>query len=105
LPDGSKRLAPLYDLVCTVFYPEIINKLAMKIGGEANPELVYPKEFDIFATEGGLSPTLVRRSIPQIANSVLETTTRIEASGELVEKVADLIATRCESVISRFGRS
>jgi serine/threonine-protein kinase HipA len=105
LPDGSSRLAPLYDLVCTVFYPEIMNKLAMKIGGEANPELVFPREFDKFATDAGLSPTLARRRIPEFAHTVLDATTKIKASGEVAEKVADLIAKRCESVISRFKRS
>ena len=32
--DGKARLAPLYDLVCTVYYREIENKLAMRVGGE-----------------------------------------------------------------------
>jgi serine/threonine-protein kinase HipA len=105
LPDGSSRLAPLYDLVCTVFYPEIMNKLAMKIGGEANPELVFPREFDKFATDAGLSPTLVRRRIPEFAHTVLDATTKIKVPGEVAEKVAHMIAERCESMISRFGRN
>ncbi|MSQ99082.1 MAG: type II toxin-antitoxin system HipA family toxin [Xanthomonadales bacterium] len=105
LPDGSRRLAPLYDLVCTVFYPEIVNKLAMKIGGEANPELVFPGEFEKFAKDTGLAPALVKRRIPEFAHAVLDAATRIKASGEVVDKVADLIAKRCESVISRFKRS
>ena len=32
--DASVRFAPLYDLVCTVYYPELTDNMAMKIGNE-----------------------------------------------------------------------
>lgn len=31
---GNLQFAPLYDLVCTRFYPELSAKMAMKMGGE-----------------------------------------------------------------------
>jgi serine/threonine-protein kinase HipA len=34
--DRSIRLAPLYDLVCTVYYPELTDRMAMKIAERCN---------------------------------------------------------------------
>jgi serine/threonine-protein kinase HipA len=103
--DGMRRLAPLYDLVCTVYYPEIDNRLAMKIGGQANPDLVFPEEFQVFATEAGLGPALVKQRIPGLAQDVLESIKTIEAADETSEKIAALITKRCERVISSFKSS
>ena len=44
MPDRSLRLASLYDLVCTVYYEELTDKMAMKIGGEGKSALVYQEE-------------------------------------------------------------
>jgi serine/threonine-protein kinase HipA len=33
LRNPTKRLAPLYDVLSTVYYPELSKKMAMKIGG------------------------------------------------------------------------
>lgn len=35
------RLAPFYDIVCTIVYPELSKKMAMKIGGEYELERVH----------------------------------------------------------------
>ena len=40
------RLAPLYDIVSTVYYPELSRDMAMKIGGEYSSEKVMPKNFE-----------------------------------------------------------
>ncbi|MCX6967647.1 MAG: type II toxin-antitoxin system HipA family toxin, partial [Verrucomicrobia bacterium] len=42
---GEIRLAPLYDLVCTQAYPELSKTMAMKIGGERNPDSVVARNW------------------------------------------------------------
>ena len=101
-PDGGRRLAPLYDLVCTVFYPEIENRLAMKIGGEGNLDLVYPKQFEQLAGEAGLTAALVKRRVLEIANRVLGAIQNVATPDEVFEEIASLVARRCEGVMSRF---
>jgi serine/threonine-protein kinase HipA len=100
--DGRARLAPLYDLVCTAYYPELENKLAMKIGGEANPDLVFPKQIEAFAREAKLGPAAVRRSVVDLAERVREKAADIEQPDKTAEKLAVLVVDRCESVLSRF---
>ncbi len=102
-PGGRGRLAPLYDLVCTVCYPEIENRLAMKIGGEANPELISRKNIEAFAREASLGVALVRRSVVELTELVRDKSALIEQPDETAEKLKELIAARCESVLSRLA--
>jgi serine/threonine-protein kinase HipA len=94
--DGTRRLAPLYDLVSTVFYPEIENRLAMKIGGEANPDLVAGKEIEAFAKDAGLGPALVKRRVSEFADRLRLRIREMEKPDEIAEKLAVLISERCE---------
>jgi len=43
MPDRSIRLAPLYDLVSTVYYEELTDKMAMKIGKQPTGLADKPK--------------------------------------------------------------
>src|SRR3546814_9394285 len=47
--DGTIRLAPLYDLLSTVAYPELSTKLAMRIGRKATLEELEPRHWGWFA--------------------------------------------------------
>src|SRR3546814_9685545 len=49
--DGTIRLAPLYDLLSTVAYPELSTKLAMRIGRKATLEEIEPRHWDRFAAD------------------------------------------------------
>ena len=40
------RLSPLYDLISTVYYPELSAKMAMKLGGEYFSERIAPANFE-----------------------------------------------------------
>ena len=103
--DGKGRLAPLYDLVCTVYYPEIENQFAMKIGGQSNPDLVYPKEIETFAKDANLGVAQVRRRVAELAELVRTKVDGIDKPDETAEKIAALIVERCDSVLSRFTSS
>jgi serine/threonine-protein kinase HipA len=103
--DDKARLAPLYDLVCTVYYPEIENRLAMKIGGQANPDLVYPKEIEAFARDANLGVAQTRRRVIEFAELVRTKVDGIDKPDETAQNIAVMIAERCDSVLSRFTSS
>ena len=105
LPDRSMRLAPLYDLVCTVFYPELTKKMAMKIGGEAKSHLVMPKHVARFAKDAGLAapPTLAR--VVALAKASSAAIPDIEKPHEISEEVAAVIVERAESFVHRFKKA
>jgi serine/threonine-protein kinase HipA len=65
------RLAPLYDLVMTVAYPELSSTLAMPIGGCAALAEMDPRRWAAFAEEATLGLPLIRRRVAEIGESVM----------------------------------
>ena len=57
---GEMRLAPLYDVVSTAVYPEVTDRLAMRIGGVDDPAEVGPTAWKRLAAECGLGGQLGR---------------------------------------------
>jgi serine/threonine-protein kinase HipA len=68
---GPITLAPLYDLLSTIIYPNLHMKLAMKIGGKAVLEDIEPRHWERFAAEAGLGAPFVRARIGQLCNAVV----------------------------------
>jgi serine/threonine-protein kinase HipA len=99
---GDVQLAPLYDLVCTVCYPELSQKMAMKVGGEYASESVCPEHFEKLAEEAGLARPLVRRRVPELSSMVIEALKTTDTDRSSSEKVAETIRERCEQTLSRF---
>ena len=104
MPDRSVRLAPLYDLVSTVYYEELTNKMAMKIGKHPESALIRPEDVDQFAADAGLGAALARARIPALANRLLEEIRGIDKPNPVSEDVAKLIEERCKTYRSRFAR-
>ncbi|GJL78885.1 MAG: putative kinase Y4mE [Nitrospinaceae bacterium] len=96
------RLAPLYDLVSTVYYPDLTKKMAMKIGGEYVSDKLVPRHFEKLAEEAGLAKPMVVRRVPELAEEVLAGLAEIEIDHEVVCKLITLIKERCEFFINRF---
>jgi serine/threonine-protein kinase HipA len=97
------RLAPLYDAISTVYYPELSNEMAMKIGDEYRSERVAPRDFDKLAEQAGLAKPLVRRRVPELAQTVLDTTGKVKINREIAQKVGGLIRNRCEATLKRIA--
>jgi len=100
--DKQIRLAPLYDVICTINYPELSTDMAMKIGREYSSEKVAPKDFEQLAEDGGLAKPLVRRRVPELATAVLEAFAKIKTPNKVSEEVAALIRKRCERARAKF---
>jgi serine/threonine-protein kinase HipA len=89
------RLALLYDLVSTRYYPELTRDLAMKIGGEYSSDKVSKANFEQLAEDAGLAKPLVRRRVPELANSILSNLRSTEIEHTVTEALAEQIHTRC----------
>jgi len=100
--DLEIRLAPLYDVVSTLYYPEISRDMAMKIGGEYSSEKVTARNFEHLAEEAGLGKPLVRTRVPQMAERVIAALAKVEIAHPVAEKVAGLIRQRSEKVQDGF---
>ena len=96
------RLAPLYDLVSTIYYPELSQNMAMKIGGEYSSERVAPNNFERLAEDAGLARPIVKRRVPELADMLVAAIARMEMRTPTSEAVATTISKRCEYVRNGF---
>ena len=80
--DDGIVLAPLYDLLCTVAYPDLSPTFAMKIARRGTLSDLKPGDWDSFAKEAGLAPPFVRRRITELADAV------VECRNQVVEELA-----------------
>ena len=78
-----------------VYYAELTDKMAMKIGGEAKSALIYPRQIERFAADAGLAAAQTRARIPALTERLLEVITSIETPNPVSEDVAALITARC----------
>jgi serine/threonine-protein kinase HipA len=104
------RLAPLYDLLATVAYPDLSPKFAMKIGKRGTLAELDAKGWAAFAADAGLGLPLIRRRVAEISKGALEKATA--TAGELsrrgldiaaIEQFADMIrdrANRCAATVA-----
>jgi serine/threonine-protein kinase HipA len=96
------RLAPLYDIVSTIYFPELSKDMAMKIGSQYSSERVTPGDFEKLAEEAGLTKPIVRRRVPELAEAILAVLDSRGIAPPVAEGVAALIRKRCERVRKSF---
>jgi len=98
--DGSVRLAPFYDLLSTVYYPELSAKMAMKIGGEYRSERVLPRHFEKLAEEAGLARPMVLGRVREMAEKISAVLEEIDMNFDNFEALKALIQKRCKTAMS-----
>jgi serine/threonine-protein kinase HipA len=96
------RLAPSYDIVSTIYYPELSQNMAMKIGGEYSSEKVLPKNFEQLAEEAGLGKPLVKQRVPELAEIVIAALEKMDLAPPVAAAAAALIRARCEKTRNNF---
>ncbi|MDR3448447.1 MAG: type II toxin-antitoxin system HipA family toxin [Alphaproteobacteria bacterium] len=68
---GAITLAPLYDLLSTILYPDLSAKLAMKIGGKAVLDDIEARHWERFAADAQLGAPFVRNRVVQLCEAVI----------------------------------
>lgn len=96
-------LAPFYDLLSTVAYPDLSPSLAMKIARRATIDEIGPTTWTAFAEDIGLASSFVRRRVRELSDSVRDHVLLLPASAALaaldasaLKNYAALIASRAE---------
>jgi serine/threonine-protein kinase HipA len=70
--DGGTAFAPLYDLLCTVAYPDLSPKFAMKIAKAATLEEIRATTWSAFAEDIGVGAPFIRRRVRELTGAVPE---------------------------------
>ena len=103
------RLAPLYDLLSTVAWPELSSSMAMKMGRRARLEEMDENGWRGLAEAAGLSELLVKKnagSMAQQVSAMSATTAQTLADAEHnvtgIQELAELVIARAEKFTRRL---
>ena len=105
--EPGPRLAPLYDLLATVAYPQLSPGLAMKIGKRSTLGTMNIRGWARFAADAGLGLPLVRRRVDEIsagtrarAEEVAGALMRPGSDAGVLTRIAEMVADRAERCAS-----
>jgi serine/threonine-protein kinase HipA len=103
--DGSVRLAPFYDLLCTTVYPELDERLAMRLGGERRPDRLRRKHWERLTGELNISPRAVFGELENLTQAIENTAAAL--AGEFNDRYdcGDTMTSILEIIRLRTGRA
>jgi serine/threonine-protein kinase HipA len=97
-------LAPFYDLLSTVAYPDLSPNLAMKIAKRATIDEIGPTTWTAFAEDIGLAASFVRRRVRELSDSVRGHVLLLPASAALAALDASALKNYAALTASRAER-
>jgi serine/threonine-protein kinase HipA len=101
----TRRMAPLYDQVCTLAWPELSKSLSMKIGSAASLAEVSPEHFKQLSAEARLGWPMVRERLANLSTRMAESIRRAESpadpenTGSTTSRLTSLILPRAERIL------
>ncbi len=100
--DDSRRLAPLYDLVCTLVWPDLSKRLAMNIGHAKIINDLNPAHFKKMAEECELGWPMVRERIQNLVGKVFDAVGDLKfaplSADGVTDRIRELIQQRCRKL-------
>ncbi len=104
LYDGAHpTLAPLYDIVSTVAYPELTTRLSMSIAGARDITKVDLAAWEQCALAAGVNPRYALDEVRRIARLARDRSARMVETAEHDNDPARCIAARIERVAGEWG--
>lgn len=102
---NERRLAPFYDLVSTIAWPELTTNLAMSIGHGKSANDLNPAHFRRMSEEAALGWPMVRERIENLAHRVADTLGQegfrsALPDSEMGARLSDQIVERCHMMRS-----
>ncbi len=101
--NDSIRLAPLYDLLSTIIYPELSNKMAMKIGKEYNINQINKDCFVDLSKAAELNVKLVLARVIELCNAINNNIDIDYFKNLDVTPLQDLIQLRTRDILKIFN--
>lgn len=104
---GERRIAPFYDLVCTLAWPELSTTPAMKIGKGESIATVTPADWQRMARETRLGWPMLRERIVDLCGRCIEALSQPDLLRDandpaMAERVANIIQERATSLRRRM---
>ncbi len=100
----ERRLAPLYDLVCTLACPELSKTPAMKIGKSESIKTITAVNWQKMIQEAGLGWPMVKQRMSELSQKTIDALQKSQLKNTIDSDskwrhVADIIEERASSMI------
>ena len=103
---GKKpELAPAYDLLCTAIYPNLSEKMAMKIGGKYKPRDIYRRRFYKLVPDTKSAQATMDKQITKMTGSIIDTAEKLKSdlesdglNSDVFDKIIKVINERCKNI-------
>jgi serine/threonine-protein kinase HipA len=108
--NGDRRLAPLYDLICTLAWPELSKTPAMKIGKSDSIEKITPAHWQKMTQEAGVGWPMLRERIESLCGKTLdglqnEAVLSAPTDPAMAQRVTDIINKRASWLLESLSRA
>ena len=104
----NPSLAPLYDVVSTAVYPELTDKMAMKLGGKYKFSEVMERHWDRFSDANGLGLAQVRKRVRDMATKLPDAAKQLASQSpefsknQIVDRILDIVDRRSALTLERL---
>ncbi|MBA3814726.1 MAG: type II toxin-antitoxin system HipA family toxin [Alphaproteobacteria bacterium] len=105
--EGKPHLAPLYDLLSTAVYPQLSQKMAMKIGGKYKAEDVYSRHWEQLVPNTQLARNRLQKDLKEFAKDLSQASLVLaqelnstERSSFTYKKIQAIIDARCQRILA-----
>jgi len=109
LTPAGPMLAPFYDLMSTAIYPNLAQKMAMKIGGEDRPDWIIAQRWQQFSEDIGIKFKLIQLRCLTMAEELLPHAVKLagefqqqQGDNDQIKKIVDLIDQRSKKLNRLF---
>ncbi|MBR3071816.1 type II toxin-antitoxin system HipA family toxin [Fibrobacter sp.] len=90
--DNSVKLTPMYDTVCTLAYPNLTQKLSMKIGKHYEIQKVNQADFEMLGNQIGLKPKTILDTFNGLVEKI-DNAFEIIKNDPILKKHSDILET------------
>lgn len=98
----NTQFAPLYDLISTVYYPQLNKKMSMKIGKEEESIKIMPEHFERLALDSQLAVPRTKKRVSELAEQILLQLRKVNIKHPVSHDLVELIEGRCQIFLKRF---
>ena len=109
LQQPKRVVSPFYDLLSTAIYPELNQRMSMKVGGENRPKWLMDRHWKKYCTEISVPYKMLQREAKTLTNLVSEKAELLAQNNtfshqpEVTMKIKKVIEERQKWLCSRLG--
>jgi serine/threonine-protein kinase HipA len=97
------QLAPAYDLLCTEIYPDLAKKMAMKLGGKYEPDMVHLRHWQKIVPDTTVAKRNLEKSLIDNASAIIPKAHEVAAS-LIAENSNSIVFEQIISVIEKRAK-